>query len=111
MGYFYYIFFLHTDTSAISKMALLNTPTHSRYRQESSRLFQASTNMKKFLSYCSEVLTAYKIATELGFQDLAVNLLEGEAGSYLKDVAWSDDGDWKTSPKQPLLLNKVIRPK
>ena len=47
----------------------------------------ASTNMKKFLSYCSEVLTAYKIATELGFQDLAVNLLEGEAGSYLKDVA------------------------
>ncbi|XP_033634267.1 spatacsin-like [Asterias rubens] len=59
----------------------------NKYRQESSRLFQASTNMKKFLSYCSEVLTAYKIATELGFQDLAVNLLEGEAGSYLKDVA------------------------
>ena len=43
--------------------------------------------MKKLLQHCEEVVTSYRIATELGFQDVTLALLEGEAGSYLKDVA------------------------
>ena len=43
--------------------------------------------MKTLLAYCQDVLIAYKIAIELGFQDVARELLEGEAGVYLRDVA------------------------
>ncbi|XP_022104683.1 spatacsin-like isoform X2 [Acanthaster planci] len=59
----------------------------NKYRKEGSKMYLTICNMKKLLSHCEEVLTAYKIATELSFQDVAMRLLEGDAGAYLKDVA------------------------
>ncbi|XP_038076708.1 spatacsin-like [Patiria miniata] len=59
----------------------------NKYRQGGSRTYQPTSNMKKLLGYCDDVLTAYKIATELSFQDIALSLLESDAGAYLKDVA------------------------
>ncbi|XP_072050240.1 spatacsin-like [Amphiura filiformis] len=58
-----------------------------RFKRESSRGSQTTANMKTLLGHCQDVLMAYKIATELDFQDIARGLLEGEAGAYLRDVA------------------------
>ena len=43
--------------------------------------------MKTLLNHCQDALLAYRIATELDFQDIARELLESEAGAYLRDVA------------------------
>ena len=45
-------------------------------------------HMQKFLGHCSDALTAYRIANQLEFRDIAVSLLKGDAGAYLSDVAW-----------------------
>ncbi|XP_066273752.1 spatacsin-like isoform X2 [Branchiostoma lanceolatum] len=58
-----------------------------RYRREGSKSSQVTGNLKKLLGYCREVHVIYRLATEMGFNDLCVQLLEGDGGAYLRDVA------------------------
>jgi len=42
--------------------------------------------MKKLLACCSDIQTAYRLATELGFSDTVRTFLDGEQGNYLQDI-------------------------
>eukprot|EP00058_Branchiostoma_floridae_P024300 XP_002609790.1 hypothetical protein BRAFLDRAFT_78622 [Branchiostoma floridae] len=57
-----------------------------RYRREGSKSSQVTGNLKKLLGYCREVHITYRLAAEMGFNDLCVQLLEGDGGAYLRDV-------------------------
>ncbi|XP_072167354.1 spatacsin-like [Diadema setosum] len=63
------------------------TEVASRYRQESNKTSLMASHMQRFLGHCPDVLTTYRIANQLEFKDMALNLLKGDAGAYLTDVA------------------------
>ncbi|XP_033120551.1 spatacsin-like [Anneissia japonica] len=58
----------------------------ARYKHDQEKKPEMRENMERLLSYCKELKTAYDIATELNFQDIAMDMLKGEGGSYLRDV-------------------------
>ncbi|XP_078689529.1 spatacsin-like isoform X2 [Branchiostoma floridae x Branchiostoma belcheri] len=58
-----------------------------RYHRDGSKSSQVAGNLKKLLGYCREVQVTYRLATEMGFNDLCLQLLEGDGGAYLRDVA------------------------
>ncbi|XP_070541627.1 spatacsin-like [Ptychodera flava] len=58
----------------------------TRYKRDSSKSSATIANMKKLLSYFSDVELQYRLATEFGFNEIAMTLLQGEGGAFLKDV-------------------------
>ena len=57
-----------------------------RYKNENSRSSQAAANMKRLLSFVSDVRMRYKLSTDLHFRDLGTSILEGDGGAFLRDV-------------------------
>ena len=58
----------------------------ARYKNENSRSSQAAANMRRLLSFVSDVRMRYKLATDLNFRDLGTSILEGDGGAFLRDV-------------------------
>lgn len=57
-----------------------------RYKNENTRSSQAAANMKRLLSFVSDVRMRYKLAIDLNFRDLGTSILEGDGGAFLRDV-------------------------
>ncbi|XP_077989349.1 spatacsin-like [Glandiceps talaboti] len=57
-----------------------------RYKHESSKSSTLTSNMKKVLLYCPDIQVQYRLATELGFNEMATTMLQGDGGAYLRDV-------------------------
>ena len=57
-----------------------------RYKNEGTRSSQITVNLKKLLSYVTEARIRYRLATDLNFRDVASSILEGDGGSYLRDI-------------------------
>nr|XP_054756524.1 spatacsin-like [Lytechinus pictus] len=79
--------YLEDFQSCIQLTASHCTDVASRYRQLSSKSSLVVSHMQRFLGLCPDVLTAYRLANQLEFKDMAFSLLKGDSGAYLSDVA------------------------
>ncbi|XP_071954480.1 spatacsin-like isoform X2 [Antedon mediterranea] len=62
------------------------TDMSSRYKHDQEKTPEMRENMKRLVGYCRDLKTAYDMATELNFQDIAMDMLKGDGGSYLRDI-------------------------
>eukprot|EP00057_Strongylocentrotus_purpuratus_P009516 XP_011663990.1 PREDICTED: spatacsin [Strongylocentrotus purpuratus] len=79
--------YLEDFQSCIQLTAGHCTDVASRYRQLSTKSSLVVSHMQRFIGLCPDVLTVYRLANQLEFKDMAFNLLKGDAGHYLSDVA------------------------
>ena len=63
----------------------MNLECYFRFKMEASKTVNMISNMKKLLSHCNDVSAAYRLALDLGFTDLSMDLTRGESGPFLKD--------------------------
>ena len=66
-------------TSLISKVA-------SRFKMDTTKPPTAAIYMKKLLRLLKDIPLAYQLANELGLNDLSVELIQIDNGSYLRDI-------------------------
>ncbi|CAH1796499.1 unnamed protein product [Owenia fusiformis] len=56
------------------------------YRKETNKPNNSGVHMKKLLAHCTDVRTMYKIAMDLGYTEIHMELMKAETGAYLKDT-------------------------